>query len=68
LRVAKPIAQQALDEILADARRGQLRSPLRPSGGAAAGVERQPAQDDNLARSLWAQSAQLVGLPADARA
>jgi NAD(P)-dependent dehydrogenase (short-subunit alcohol dehydrogenase family) len=26
------------------------------------------AQDDNLARSLWEQSAQLVSLPADARA
>lgn len=26
------------------------------------------AEDDNLARSLWEQSAQLVGLPADARA
>jgi len=26
------------------------------------------AQDDNLARSLWEQSAELVNLPADARA
>lgn len=31
--LTKRTAQQALDEILADARRGQLLPPLRPSGG-----------------------------------
>ena len=31
--LTKRTAQHALDEILADARRGQLLPPLRPSGG-----------------------------------